>query len=143
MRKLLALALFLTTATIFAQGTITGTVMDSDMKVPLPGATVMVVGTNNGTTTDFDGNFTLNVKSASGTVDISYVGFEKKSVQFSLANGETKSLGSIVLIADANALDEIIVTSFSLAIDRKTPVAVSTCLLYTSDAADDLLCVDL
>ncbi len=126
MRKLLALALFLTTATIFAQGTITGTVMDSDMKVPLPGATVMVVGTNNGTTTDFDGNFTLNVKSASGTVDISYVGFEKKSVQFSLANGETKSLGSIVLIADANALDEIIVTSFSLAIDRKTPVAVST-----------------
>ena len=126
MRKLLALALFLTTATIFAQGTLTGTVMDSDMNAPLPGATVMVVGTNNGTTTDFDGKFTLNVKSASGTVEISFIGFEKKAVQFSVANGETKSLGSIVLNADANALDEIVVTSFSLAIDRKTPVAVST-----------------
>ena len=44
MRKLLALALFLTSATIFAQGTITGTVMDSQMNGPLPGATVMVVG---------------------------------------------------------------------------------------------------
>ncbi len=126
MRKLLALALFLTTATIFAQGTLTGTVMDSDMNAPLPGATVMVVGTNNGTTTDFDGKFSLNVKAASGTVEISFIGFEKKSMQFSVANGATKDLGTIVLNADANALDEIVVTSFSLAIDRKTPVAVST-----------------
>jgi hypothetical protein len=126
MRKLLALALFLTTATIFAQGTLTGTVMDSDMNAPLPGATVMVVGTNNGTTTDFDGKFSLNVQTSSGTVDISFIGFEKKSMQFTVANGTTKDLGTIVLNADENALDEIIVTSFSLAIDRKTPVAVST-----------------
>ena len=45
MRKFLALALFLTTATIFAQGTITGTVIGSEMNAPLPGANVMVVGT--------------------------------------------------------------------------------------------------
>ena len=126
MRRLLALALFLTTATIFAQGTLTGTVMDSDMNAPLPGATVMVVGTNNGTTTDFDGKFSLNVKEASGTLEISFIGFEKKSMPFTVANGATKNLGSIVLAADASALDEIVVTSFSLAIDRKTPVAVST-----------------
>ncbi len=126
MRKLLALALFLTTATIFAQGTLTGTVMDSDMNAPLPGATVMVVGTNNGTTTDFDGKFSLNVQAASGTVEISFIGFEKKSMPFTVANGTTKDLGTIVLNADASALDEIVVTSFALAIDRKTPVAVST-----------------
>lgn len=127
MRKLLALALFLTTATIFAQGTLTGTVMDSEMNAPLPGATVMVVGTNNGTTTDFDGNFSLNVQSASGTVEISFIGFEKKSMQFSVANGATKSLGSIALNPDANALSEVIVTGIAdLAKDRQTPVAVST-----------------
>lgn len=126
MRKLLALALFLTTATIFAQGTLTGKVMDSGMNAPLPGATVMVVGTNNGTTTDFDGNFSLNVKSATGTLEISFIGFVKQSLQFNVANGETKNIGEIMLQADANALDEIVVTSFSLAIDRKTPVAVST-----------------
>ncbi len=127
MRKLLALALFLTTATIFAQGTLTGTVMDSEMNAPLPGATVMVVGTNTGVTTDFDGKFSLNVQAASGTVQISFIGFEKKSMKFTLANGETKDLGNIALNTDASALSEVIVTGIAdLAKDRQTPVAVST-----------------
>ena len=125
MRKLLLLALFLTSATIFAQGTLTGKVMDSEMDGPLPGATVMVEGTNNGTTTDFDGNFSLNVDSNSGKVKVSFVGYTTKTLDFSLANG-TQNLGEIVLNADAGALEEIVITSFSLAIDRKTPVAVST-----------------
>lgn len=125
MRKLLLLALFLTSATIFAQGTLTGKVMDSEMDGPLPGATVMVEGTNNGTTTDFDGNFSLNVDSNSGKVKVSFVGYTTKTLDFSLTNG-TQNLGEIVLNADAGALEEIVITSFSLAIDRKTPVAVST-----------------
>jgi len=125
MRKLLLLALFLTSATIFAQGTLTGKVMDSEMDGPLPGATVMVEGTNNGTTTDFDGNFSLNVDSNSGKVKVSFVGYTTKTLDFSLANG-MQNLGEIVLNADAGALEEIVITSFSLAIDRKTPVAVST-----------------
>lgn len=126
MRKFLALAFFLTSATIFAQGTITGTVIDSELNGPLPGANIKVVGTSNGTVTDFDGNFTLNVKKASGEIEISFVGYERKLVSFSVQNGSTQDLGSIVLSPDADALDEIIVTSYSLAIDRKTPVAVST-----------------
>jgi len=126
MRNFLLIALFLTTTTIFAQGTITGTVMDSELKGPLPGATVLEVGTRNGTTADFDGNFSLNVKSETGEIVISYIGFIKKTMQYNVASGESKELGSIALDPDDNALDEIIVTSFSLAIDRKTPVAVST-----------------
>ncbi len=126
MRKLLALALFLTTATIFAQGTITGKVIDSDMGGPLPGANVMVVGTNTGTTTDFDGNFSLKTDKTSGTVEISFVGYVKQTLEFSVSNGQTVDLGEITLSPDAAALDEIVITSFSLAIDRKTPVAVST-----------------
>ncbi|MGW1454145.1 TonB-dependent receptor [Salegentibacter agarivorans] len=125
MRKLLLLALFLTSATIFAQGTLTGTVIDSEMDGPLPGATVMVEGTNNGTTTDFDGNFSLNVDSNSGKVKVSFVGYTTKTLDFNLTNG-TQNLGEIILNADAGALEEIVITSFSLAIDRKTPVAVST-----------------
>lgn len=82
MRKLLLLALFLTSATIFAQGTLTGTVIDSEMDGPLPGATVMVEGTNNGTTTDFDGNFSLNVNSNSGKVKVSFVGYTTKNFRF-------------------------------------------------------------
>ena len=125
MRKLLFLAMFFASATIFAQGTVTGTVIDSEMDGPLPGATVMVPGTNNGTTTDFDGKFSLTVNKASGTIEVSFVGYETKSIEFSIANG-TQDLGQITLSPDADALDEIVITTFSLAIDRKTPVAVST-----------------
>ncbi|WP_026837047.1 TonB-dependent receptor [Gillisia sp. JM1] len=127
MRKLLVLALFLTTATIFAQGTLTGTVMDSEMNAPLPGATVMIVGTNNGVTTDFDGKFSINVEASTGTVEISFIGFERKRLKFTLSNGETKNLGNIALGTDSNALSEVIVTGIAdLAKDRQTPVAVST-----------------
>ena len=125
MRKLLFLAMFFASATIFAQGTVTGKVIDSEMDGPLPGATVMVPGTNKGTTTNFDGEFTLSVDKASGVIEISFIGYETKSIKFSVANGGTQDLGQIVLSPDADALDEIVITSFNLAIDRKTPVAVS------------------
>ena len=125
MRKLLLLAMLFASATIFAQGTITGKVIDSEMDGPLPGANVKVTGTNNGTMTDFDGNFTLEVSAATGSVEISFVGYDTKKVEFSMSGG-TADLGRIILSPDADALDEVVVTSFSLAIDRKTPVAVST-----------------
>ncbi|HSP12276.1 MAG TPA: TonB-dependent receptor [Salegentibacter sp.] len=129
MRKLLALALFLTTATIFAQGTITGTVIDSEMNSPLPGATIMEVGTNNGTTTDFDGNFSLDVNSASGSIRISFVGYENQTINFNVAQGATQDLGRINFIPDAGALSEVIVVGrgvIDLEEDRRTPIAVST-----------------
>ncbi|MCG9971289.1 TonB-dependent receptor [Christiangramia crocea] len=127
MRKLLLLAMFLTSATIFAQGIITGTVIDSEMDGPLPGANVMVVGTQQGTMTDFDGNFSIDVEDASGRIRISFVGYETKTVSFNVTNGETQDLGQIVLSADANALSEVVITGVvDLAKDRQTPVAVST-----------------
>ena len=63
-----ALAAFLMTVTAFSQGSISGTVLDGDTNTPLPGATVMVKGTTNGTSTDFDGNFTINASAESGTL---------------------------------------------------------------------------
>src|SRR6056297_2490051 len=101
MRKLLFLALFLTSATIFAQGTITGTVIDSEMDGPLPGANVKVTGTSNGTMTDFDGNFSLEVSASQGSVEISFVGYETKKVEFSVSGGTT-DLGRITLSPDAD-----------------------------------------
>ncbi len=126
MRKLLLLAMLLASATIFAQGTVTGTVIDSEMNGPLPGANVRVLGTNNGAITDFDGNFSLKATSATGKIEISFVGYQTKTIDFSVSNGTTQDLGDIILSPDADALDEIVITSYSLAIDRKTPVAVST-----------------
>ena len=45
---------------IFAQNAVTGTITD-EAGNPIPGVTILIVGTNQGTTSDFDGNFTLNV----------------------------------------------------------------------------------
>ncbi|MBT8319153.1 MAG: TonB-dependent receptor, partial [Gramella sp.] len=127
MRKLLLFTMLLASIAIFAQGTITGTVMDSEMDGPLPGANIAVVGTNDGTMTDFDGNFTIDVNTTSGKIRISFVGYSPKTVPFQVADGETVNLGQIVLDPDANALAEVVITSIAdLAKDRQTPVAVST-----------------
>lgn len=120
-KNLLFVMLFFATATILGQTKITGTVVDNT-NTPLPGASILEKGTRNGTQTDFDGKFTLQTKSNSGTLVISYVGFTKKEVAFSSITSNV----SIKLQEDANALDEIVVVSNSFAIDRKTPVAVST-----------------
>lgn len=120
-----ALTMVFSTA-VLAQSTITGTVMDAEMNAPLPGANIIVKKTTNGTTSDFDGNFTLTSEAASGQVVISYVGYTPVTLSFS---GNT-NLGTITLVSD-NALEEIVLVGtgvIDLAEDRKTPVAVSTIL---------------
>src|SRR5690606_42073289 len=114
MRKLLAIAMFLTSATIFAQGTITGTVIDSDMNSPLPGASVVVTGTQTGTTTDFEGKFEIRVTNTTGTLEITYVGFESRTVRFNVADGQTQDLGRIVLGVDADAVADVVVVGSGL-----------------------------
>ncbi|MGB5942123.1 MAG: carboxypeptidase-like regulatory domain-containing protein [Leeuwenhoekiella sp.] len=124
--NLLYLVFFLATMVSYGQGVITGTVFDDSTDGPLPGANVSVAGSSTGTTTDFDGKFELRVVKGSGTIKISYVGFLPKTIPFTASSGETVDVGTISLQLDDNALDEVLVTAYNLAIDRKTPVAVST-----------------
>ena len=126
MKRLLALALFFTTSTFFAQGVVTGTVIDSQMDAPLPGANIAVVGTTKGGITDFGGKFSIEVDKASGMIEVTFLGFEPKRVPFSVSGGNTVDLGRILLEPDADALEEVVITTYNIAIDRKTPVAVST-----------------
>ncbi len=121
-KKFLFVALFLVAATVLGQAKITGTVVD-ETNQPLPGASIVVKGTTNGTSTDFDGKFMLKAKTNSGVVIVSYIGYESKEIAFS--SSKTK-LGTIQLKVGGDVLDEIVITATSFAIDRKTPVAVST-----------------
>ena len=77
MKKLLLFVILLGSFTAFSQGTVTGTVIDSDLGGPLSGANVLEIGTSNGAITDFDGNFSLSVSSNTGRIEITYVGFLK------------------------------------------------------------------
>ena len=83
---------------------ITGTVVDSQGAVI--GASVVEKGTNNGTVTDFDGNFTLNV-SPGATIVVSYIGYETKEVKV----GNQSAL-DITLKEDNALLDEVVVVGY-------------------------------
>src|SRR5690606_25568437 len=116
-------ALMATTA--FAQGIITGTVIDAELNEPLPGANVVVKGTTTGVSTDFDGKFQIEVPQNSGTLVVSYIGFVKKEVRFT----STGDIGNIALQTDADELEGVVVVGsgiIDIATGRETPVAVST-----------------
>ena len=117
----LTVAALLSASVVLSQSTLTGTVKGSDYNEPLLGANVIEKGTTNGAVTDFDGNFTLTTKASSGEIEISYVGYSTKVITF---NGNT-DLGEILLDASEFGLEEISIIA-SVAVDRKTPVAVST-----------------
>ncbi len=74
---------------------------------PLPGANILEKGTTNGTQTDFDGAFTLNVKDANSILVISYIGYKTQAIPVS----EQTNL-NITLVEDASALDEIVVVGY-------------------------------
>jgi outer membrane receptor protein involved in Fe transport len=122
-QNLLVIVLFFISATVFSQTKVEGTVVDETGG--LPGANVMEKGTTIGTVTDFDGKFSLDVKEGSGTLVISFVGMVSKNFPYTAVKGQTINVGEIVLTQD-NVLDEVVLIQTSFAVDRKTPVAVST-----------------
>lgn len=110
------------------QSTVTGTITD-DLGSPLPGASIVEKGTTNGTQSDFDGNYSINVESGA-TLVISYVGFKTKEVAVS-----GQSTINATLEEDASALDEVVVTGYGTQSKREVTGAVSTV------AAEELLSV--
>ena len=94
----------------FAQQ-ITGSVSD-DAGIPLPGASVVIQGTSSGTTTDFDGNFSIETSQGS-TLVISYVGYDSQLIVVG------SSPINVQLISD-NALDEVVVTALGLSREKKS-----------------------
>ena len=86
--------------------TVKGKVVDANGE-PIIGATIVEVGTTNGTVTDFDGNFTLNVSDTNAKLDISYIGYKKV-----VLSATSKSLSNIVLKEDTEVLDEVVVVGY-------------------------------
>ena len=86
-------------------GKITGTVVDQT-GTPVIGANVMVKGTTNGTITDMDGKFTLDVEKGA-TLVVSYIGFTSQEIK---VGNQTKL--SIELKEDSQALDELVVVGY-------------------------------
>lgn len=88
------------------QTRVSGQVVDANGN-PLPGVTVLVKGTSTGTSTDFDGNYTLNVEDPNGILVFSYIGFSTQEVSIN-------NQGTINVTLEENTaqLEEVVIVGY-------------------------------
>ena len=102
-----AAAIAVSTSMAFAQSQISGKVTSAEDGSPVIGASIKVAGTNTGTVTDIDGNFSLNAP-ANAKLEISYIGMSPTIVK---AGKNMK----IILEPDAKVLDDVVVVAYGTA----------------------------
>ena len=101
------LTLLLFSVAFFSQTKITGKVTDKETGDPLPQVTILEKGTSNGTTSDFDGNYSITVKSNSSVLIFNYLGYKQQEVTV----GSRKAI-NILLAEDASTLEEVVVIGY-------------------------------
>lgn len=100
--------------------TITGTVTSQDDKLPIPGVNVKVKGTQIGTSTDGNGKFTISVPSSSSILEFSYIGYAQQTKAVTGAG-----VINVVLVSDAKALNEVVVTGYTVQNKKDATSAIS------------------
>lgn len=131
MKKVILFALFALCSTMMLAQTITvkGTVIGSEDGMPIIGAYVLQQGTNNGTSTDIDGNYVIEVP-ADATLIYSSVGFTTQQL---VVNGRTQL--DVMLKADAVMLDDVMVVAYGTA---KKGTYTGAASLVKADAIKDV-----
>jgi TonB-linked SusC/RagA family outer membrane protein len=124
-KRLPVIVLFFTFSSFSQTVIVSGEVVDSSGNY-LPGVSVLVQGTTNGTTTDFDGKYVINIKTPKATLLFAYLGFEKKNVKV-LGN----KIINVILKESLDELDEIQVVAFSK--QKKNSVIGSITTIKVSD----------
>ena len=119
MKKAFLVVLMLSSSLIFAQNNISGTVSDSDGN-PIPGATIVVQGTNVGVVTDFDGNYQITA-STGDRLTFSSLGFSSQTVTV----GNQSSI-NITLATSVDILDEVVVSGYQTLQRRSLSGAIGT-----------------
>ena len=108
------------TSMVFSQKTeISGTTTDQK-GLPLPGVNILEKGTQNGVSSDFDGNFKIQVESEENLLIFSYIGFKSIEKKASLVNNSIVSLSE-----DLNNLDEVVVIGYGQSSKRDLTGSVS------------------
>lgn len=119
----------------FAQSVrITGTVTSAEDGETVPGATVLVVGTGNGTITDVEGNFSLNAAS-SDSIRVSYIGYE--TVVLPVGN---RTQINITLYPDIERLEEVIVVGYGT---QKRSDVTGSVASFSGDVLEKMPTVDV
>jgi TonB-linked SusC/RagA family outer membrane protein len=116
---------FVVQITFAQEKTISGIVSDAS-GLPLPGTTVLVKGTSSGTSSDFDGKYSIQA-SQGATLVFSFVGYTTSQVVVGASNSI-----NVTLMEDAEALDEIVITGLAGATSRKK-LSVTVAKVSTED----------
>jgi outer membrane cobalamin receptor len=107
-------------------GFVEGYIYDGETGEPLDNATVLVVGTQLGAITDFEGHYRIkNVPVGNQKLVVKYLGYLDQTLEVSVQGGRALDIGKTQLVTNAIGLDEIEVVA-QVAVNRQTPVAVST-----------------
>lgn len=115
MRKLLPFfMMMLMSMAALAQSTVSGTVKDAQTGEPIPGATVLVKGTSNGTTTDLDGNYKVEA-GADAVLVFSFIGYANVE-----ENVGSRTVVNIGMKTDLTELSEVVVTALGIEKESKT-----------------------
>jgi len=112
-RAAFSVSLLLCTFGLMAQN-VSGTVTSSQDGSPIIGASIIEKGTNNGTISDFDGNFSLKLSQSSAILEISYIGFTGAEV--SVNAGQTNIT---VSLAEGTIIDEVVVTALGMTREKR------------------------
>lgn len=124
-RIAIALVLMLCNLGLFAQGFVKGVVQDAFTKETLAGTSVFIKGTALGTSADANGAFKFEAPVGLKTIVVQYVGYTPVEVAVTIKKGQTSDMGTVELSVNQVGLQEVIILA-SVAINRKTPVAMST-----------------
>ena len=95
-----------TTGISIAQREITGTVYDLADNSPLIGANILIIGTEMGTITDLDGNFSLKVEKSAQQIEVSYIGYTSQIIELTTENHYNISLSA------GKVIDEVLVIGY-------------------------------
>jgi len=119
LKLLLLITSILSVQILLAQHKVSGTLTDAKTGVALIGATIIEKGTTNGTTTNVDGNFSLEVANENVALAISYVGYTTQEL---VLNGQEKVNLALEV---GEFLDEVVVTALGL-LERKSRLTYAT-----------------
>ena len=119
MKNAFLVVLMLSSSLIFAQNSISGSVSDENNN-PIPGATIVVEGTNTGVVTDFDGNYQINA-STGDQLTFSSLGFGSQTITV----GNQNQI-NVTLMSSVDILDEVVVSGYQTQQRRSLSGAIGT-----------------
>ena len=117
--RLLALFALFCSVNMYSQEiTVTGIVTAADDNLPIPGVNILLKGTSNGTTTDFDGNYSIDAK-VGETLLFSYIGFTQQAIVI------TTTPLNVALETETSSLEEVVVIGYGTAKKKEVTGAIT------------------